>query len=107
MSSPTSSTTNRSRTTMPRTTATAAVVQIAQHKPYAPPLAHKVHITAPYQPACATDVRATIERVRSLVEARAAGRRKPRRGHVKAIPQADMFPSTVVCIAAAQQRKAA
>ena len=32
---------------MPRTT-TAAVVQIAQHKPYAPPLAHKVHITAPY-----------------------------------------------------------
>jgi hypothetical protein len=106
MSFPTSSTTNRSRTTMPRTT-TGAVVQIAQHKPYAPPLAHKVHITAPYQPACATDVRATIERVRSLVEAQAAGRRKPRRADAKPIEQADMFPSTVVCIAAAQQRKAA
>lgn len=90
---------------MPRTT--SAVVQIAQHKPYAPPLAHKVHITAPYQPACATDVRATIERVRSLVEAQGAGRRKPRRADVKPIQQADMFPSTVVCIAAAQQRKAA
>ena len=53
---PTLSTTNRSRITMPRTS-TAAVVQIAQHKPYAPPMAHKVHITAPYLPACATDVR--------------------------------------------------
>ena len=59
------------------------------------------------EPACATYVRATIERVRSLVEAQAAGRRKPRRADVKPIQQADMFPSTVVCIAAAQQRKAA
>ncbi|WP_454907627.1 hypothetical protein [Variovorax gossypii] len=91
---------------MPRTT-TAAVVQIAQHKPYAPPLAHKVHITAPYLPACATDVRATIERVRGLVEAQSAGRRKPRRASVQPIQQADMFPSTVVCLAAVQQRRAA
>ena len=91
---------------MPRTT-TGAVVQIAQHKPYAPPLAHKVHITAPYLPACATDVRATIERVRGLVEAHAAGRRKPRRTDVKTVQQPDMFPSTVVHIAAAQRSRAA
>lgn len=90
---------------MPRTT--AAVVQIAQHKPYAPPLAHKVHITAPYLPACATDVRATIERVRGLLASQAAGRRKPRRTDALAIQQADMFPSTVVRIALVQQRRAA
>ena len=90
---------------MPRTT-TAAVVQIAQHKPYAPPLAHKVHITAPYLPACATDVRATIERVRGLLASQAAGRRKPRRADALAIQQADMFPSTVVRIALVQQRRA-
>ncbi|WP_422086361.1 hypothetical protein [Variovorax sp.] len=92
---------------MPRTTTTAALLQIAQHKPYAPPMAHKVHITAPYLPACATDVRATIERVRGLVEAQAAGRRKPRRTAARPVQQADMFPSTVVCIAAVQQRRAA
>lgn len=91
---------------MPRTT-TGAVVQIAQHKPYAPPLAHKVHITAPYQPACATDVRATIERVRGLLAAQATGRRKPRRADALGIQQADMFPSTVVRLVAVQQRRAA
>ncbi|CAN7596627.1 hypothetical protein [Variovorax paradoxus] len=91
---------------MPRTT-TAAVVQIAQHKPYAPPLAHKVHITAPYLPACATDVRATIERVRGLLASQGAGRRKPRRADALAIQQADMFPSTVLRIVAQQQRRAA
>lgn len=91
---------------MPRTT-TGAVVQIAQHKPYAPPLAHKVHITAPYQPACATDVRATIERVRGLLASQAAGRRKPRRADALAIQQTDMFPSTVLRIVAQQQRRTA
>ena len=91
---------------MPRTT-TSSVVQIAQHKPYAPPLAHKVHITAPYLPACATDVRATIDRVRGLLSAQATGRRRPRRVDAQPVQQGDMFPSTVVCIAAAQQRRAA
>ena len=91
---------------MPRATI-AAVVQIAQHKPYAPPLAHKVHITAPYLPACATDVRATIERVRGLLASQSAGRRKSRRADALAIQQADMFPSTVLRIVAQQQRRAA
>lgn len=92
---------------MPRTSTAAAVVQIAQHKPYAPPMAHKVHITAPYLPACATDVRATIERVRGLLEAQATGRRKPRRVDARPEQQADMFPSTVVRLAAVQHRRAA
>lgn len=92
---------------MTRNTATAAVVQIAQHKPYAPPMAHKVHIIAPYSPACATDVRATIERVRGLLAAKAGGRRKPRRADAPTIQQADMFPSTVVRLVAVQQRKTA
>ena len=91
---------------MPRPT-TAAVVQIAQHKPYAPPLAHKVHIIGPYLPGCATDVRATFERVRALLAAQATGRRRPRRVDARPNQQGDMFPSTVVCIAAAQQRRAA
>jgi hypothetical protein len=91
---------------MPRTT-TAAVVQIAQHKPYAPPMAHKVHITAPYLPACATDVRATIERVRAVLATQATGRRKPRRADALTVQQGDMFPSTVVHLVAVQQRKAA
>lgn len=91
---------------MPRTS-TAAVVPIAQHKPYVPPMAHKVHITAPYLPACATDVAATIERVRNLVESQAAGRRKPRRAGARPESQADMFPSTVLRVVAQQQRRAA
>ncbi len=91
---------------MPRTS-TAAVVPIAQHKPYVPPMAHKVHITAPYLPACATDVAATIERVRNLLASQAAGRRKPRRADARAEQQADMFPSTVLRVVAMQHRKAA
>lgn len=91
---------------MPRTS-TAAVVPIAQHKPYVPPMAHKVHITAPYLPACATDVAATIERVRNLLASQAAVRRKPRRAGARAELQADMFPSAVLRIVEAPRRKVA
>jgi len=91
---------------MPRTS-TAAVVPIAQHKPYVPPMAHKVHITAPYLPACATDVAATIERVRNLLARQAAGRRKPRRAGGRPESQADMFPSTVLRVVEVQRRKVA
>ncbi|WP_431274249.1 hypothetical protein ACQ858_19655 [Variovorax ureilyticus] len=90
---------------MPRPTDVAAL--IAQHKPYAPPLAHKVRIPVPYVPACATNVRATIERVHAQLDAQAARRRRTRRVATLPEQQADMFPSTVVCMAAVQQRRAA
>ncbi len=87
--------------TIPRT------ARPAPFAPYQPPLAHRVHIATPYIPACATDVRATVERVQAQLAAITAGRRKPRRAAVQPIQQPDMFPSTVVCINAAQLQRAA
>lgn len=49
-----------------------------QHKAYAPPLAHKVRITTPYVPACATDVRATFARILGQPGAARQARRQQR-----------------------------
>ncbi len=85
----------------------------APFAPYQPPLAHRVHIATPYVPACATNVRATIERISSQVQARV---KTGRRAAAKLATQPDFFgvdmhshrgEATVVCIAAVQQRRAA
>lgn len=94
-------------TTIPRAARTTPFA------PYQPPLAHRVHIATPYVPACATNVRATIERISTQVQARA---RTTRRAAAKLAAQPDFFgldmgshrgEATVVCIAAVQQRRPA
>ncbi|XXQ53552.1 hypothetical protein ACA040_002223 [Xenophilus aerolatus] len=81
---------------------------VQQHAPFQPPLAHKVRIPAPYVPACATDVRATIERVQAQLAAQAARpSRKARTAPAGQVQQADLFlGATVVCIDAVQRRAA-
>lgn len=83
----------------------------AQFEPYAPPLAHKVRINSVYLPACATNVAATIERVRAMAEALATARRKPRRGAAGTADQRDLFSTgadaAAQCISAVMQRKVA
>ncbi len=84
---------------------------VQQHAPFQPPMAHKVRIPAPYLPACATDVRATIERVQAQLAAQAArsasSRRKVRAVATAPAQQPDLFVGpTVVCIDAVQRRAA-
>ena len=90
---------------------TRPVLAPAQFEPYAPPLAHKVRINSVYLPACATNVAATIERVRAMAEALATSRRKPRRSAVGTTEQRDMFgagsDAAAQCISAAMRKVAA
>ncbi|KAF1021860.1 MAG: hypothetical protein GAK30_01549 [Paracidovorax wautersii] len=46
-----------------------------QHKPFNPPLAHKVRIPHPYTPAAGTDVRDTFARARGIQTAQRKARR--------------------------------
>ena len=87
---------------MPRPIAT----EPQQHAPHLPPMAHKVRIPAPYVPACATNVRATLERVQAQLAAQAARPRRKARA-AAAGQQPDLFlGATVVCIDAVQRRAA-
>lgn len=58
-----------------------------QHRPFVPPLAHKVHITHPYTPAAGTDVRDTFARVQGLQ----ATARRTRRAAAPTTGQPDLF----------------
>lgn len=84
------------------------LMRLAQHAPYQPPLAHRVRIPAPYLPACATNVGATIERVSRQLQARV---KTSRRAAIK-VAQPDLFTgaaphddAVVVCIAAVQKQR--